>query len=115
MHTHGTCSTKTYRPCQRPKSQKTSPQRENCGRCGASDLEQLIKLNGNDTSTVLDDRQTGETILDEALKMMKGQQDPVAQGGGGEKMSVNNWIDLLSGKLNLAFSSPSFSYFGTLR
>ncbi|KAL0567925.1 hypothetical protein V5O48_014067 [Marasmius crinis-equi] len=47
---------------------------------------------------VLDDRQTGETILDEALKMMKGQQDPVAQGGGGEKLSVNNWIDLLSGE-----------------
>ncbi|KAJ8072683.1 hypothetical protein PM082_016242 [Marasmius tenuissimus] len=47
---------------------------------------------------VLDDRQTGETILDEALKMMKGQQDPVAQGGGGEKMSVNSWIDLLSGE-----------------
>ncbi|KAG7089738.1 hypothetical protein E1B28_011392 [Marasmius oreades] len=47
---------------------------------------------------VLDDRQTGETILDEALRMMKGQQDPVAQGGGGEKLSVNNWIDLLSGE-----------------
>lgn len=47
---------------------------------------------------VLEDRQTGETILDEALKMMKGQQDPVAQGGGGEKLSVNNWIDLLSGE-----------------
>ncbi|KAK7038823.1 hypothetical protein VNI00_010453 [Paramarasmius palmivorus] len=47
---------------------------------------------------VLDDRQTGETILDEALRMMKGQQDPVSQGGGGEKLSVNNWIDLLSGE-----------------
>jgi golgi phosphoprotein 3 len=46
----------------------------------------------------LDERQTGETILDEALRMMKGQQDPVSQGGGGEKLSVNNWIDLLSGE-----------------
>jgi Golgi phosphoprotein 3 len=40
--------------------------------------------------TVIDDRQTGETILDEALKMMKGQE-PV------ENISVNQWIDLLSG------------------
>jgi Golgi phosphoprotein 3 len=40
--------------------------------------------------TVVDDRQTGETILDEALKMMKGQE-PV------ENISVNQWIDLLSG------------------
>ncbi|EEB95970.1 hypothetical protein MPER_04977, partial [Moniliophthora perniciosa FA553] len=47
---------------------------------------------------VLDDRQTGETILDEALRMMKGQQDPVSQGGGGEKLNVNSWIDLLSGE-----------------
>lgn len=38
---------------------------------------------------VLDDRHTGETILDETLKMMKAQE--------GEKMTVNNWIDLLSG------------------
>ncbi|THU79753.1 Golgi phospho protein 3 [Dendrothele bispora CBS 962.96] len=52
---------------------------------------------------VIDDRQTGETILDEALKMMKSVQDPPSGGtgyvsGGGEKMSVNNWIDLLSGE-----------------
>ena len=40
---------------------------------------------------VLDDRQTGETILDETLKMMKGQE------AAGEKMAVNTWIDLLSG------------------
>lgn len=40
---------------------------------------------------VIDDRQTGETLLDEALKMMKAQQ-PV------EKMSINSWIDLLSGE-----------------
>lgn len=39
---------------------------------------------------VIDDKQTGETILDEALKMMKGQQAI-------EKLSINSWIDLLSG------------------
>ena len=33
---------------------------------------------------------TGETILDEALKLMKLQE---AEG----KIGVNNWIDLLSG------------------
>jgi hypothetical protein len=38
---------------------------------------------------VIDERQTGETILDEALKMMKAQ--------GEEKLGINNWIDLLSG------------------
>ncbi|KAG6859638.1 hypothetical protein C0991_000422, partial [Blastosporella zonata] len=37
---------------------------------------------------VIDDRQTGETILDEALKMMKTQE--------GSKMGINSWIDLLS-------------------
>ena len=40
---------------------------------------------------VIDDRQTGETILDEALKMMKMQQEI-------EKLSINSWVDLLSGK-----------------
>ncbi|KAK2464075.1 hypothetical protein APHAL10511_003905 [Amanita phalloides] len=39
---------------------------------------------------VLDDRQTGETILDEALRMMKSQEP--------DKISVNSWIDLLSGE-----------------
>jgi len=39
---------------------------------------------------VIDDRQTGETILDEALRMMKGQES--------ERMSINAWIDLLSGE-----------------
>ncbi|KAI0747247.1 GPP34-domain-containing protein [Daedaleopsis nitida] len=39
---------------------------------------------------VLDDRQTGETILDEALRMMKAQEQ--------ERMAVNSWIDLLSGE-----------------
>lgn len=38
---------------------------------------------------VLDDRQTGETILDETLKMMKTQET--------DKQSINSWIDLLSG------------------
>ncbi|KAI0044473.1 GPP34-domain-containing protein [Auriscalpium vulgare] len=40
---------------------------------------------------VIDDRQTGETILDETLRMMKAQE-PI------ERMSVNSWIDLLSGE-----------------
>jgi Golgi phosphoprotein 3 len=39
---------------------------------------------------VIDDRQTGETILDEALRMMKSQEES-------ERMSINSWIDLLSG------------------
>ncbi|KAJ1308611.1 hypothetical protein OPQ81_004309 [Rhizoctonia solani] len=37
---------------------------------------------------VIDDRQTGETILDEALKMIKSS----------EKMGVGTWIDLMSGE-----------------
>lgn len=36
---------------------------------------------------VIDDTLTGEVLLDEALKMMKGS----------EKMSVSSWIDLMSG------------------
>ncbi|KAH7925058.1 Golgi phosphoprotein 3 [Leucogyrophana mollusca] len=39
---------------------------------------------------VLDDRQTGETILDETLKMMKAQE--------ADRISINGWIDLLSGE-----------------
>ncbi|KAG2746571.1 GPP34-domain-containing protein, partial [Suillus brevipes Sb2] len=39
---------------------------------------------------VIDDKQTGETILDEALKMMKGQET--------DRMSINGWVDLLSGE-----------------
>lgn len=42
---------------------------------------------------VLSDKITGETILDEALKMMKAQEAP-----GGERMSVGSWIDLMSGE-----------------
>jgi golgi phosphoprotein 3 len=41
---------------------------------------------------VIDEKHTGETILDEALRMMKAQDGP-----GGERMSVASWIDLLSG------------------
>ncbi|KAF9074447.1 Golgi phosphoprotein 3-domain-containing protein [Rhodocollybia butyracea] len=72
---------------------------------------------------VLDDRMTGETLLDETLRMMKSVQDPPATAAGsstsssfasfstttpstpisnstpvGEKLSVNTWIDLLSGE-----------------
>lgn len=36
---------------------------------------------------VIDEGQTGEVLLDEALKMMKTS----------EKMSVSSWIDLMSG------------------
>lgn len=38
---------------------------------------------------VIDDTLTGEVLLDETLKMMKSS----------EKMSVNSWIDLLSGEI----------------
>jgi golgi phosphoprotein 3 len=38
---------------------------------------------------VTDDRQTGETILDETLRMIKAQES--------ERMSINSWVDLLSG------------------
>lgn len=44
---------------------------------------------------VIDDTQTGEVLLDEALKMMKAS----------EKMSVSAWIDLMSG-----ISTPALSY-----
>ncbi|KAF5383905.1 hypothetical protein D9757_007360 [Collybiopsis confluens] len=63
---------------------------------------------------VIDDKMTGETILDETLRMMKAQQDPPPMtpgasasnsssastftSGGGEKLSINTWIDLLSGE-----------------
>jgi hypothetical protein len=43
---------------------------------------------------VIDETLTGEVLLDEALKMMKSS----------EKMSVNSWIDLMSGAL---FGPPS--------
>ena len=46
---------------------------------------------------VIDERSTGETLLDEALKMMKAQE-------GIEKMAVNTWIDLLSGECLILIS-----------
>jgi Golgi phosphoprotein 3 len=39
---------------------------------------------------VIDDRQTGETLLDEALKMMKSS----------EKYGTGAWVDLMSGTSN---------------
>ena len=50
---------------------------------------------------VIDERATGETILDEALKMMKGQQEV-------EKIGVGSWVDLLSGTPYSLSSMPSF-------
>ncbi|KIM30878.1 hypothetical protein M408DRAFT_327821 [Serendipita vermifera MAFF 305830] len=48
---------------------------------------------------VISDRQTGETILDEALRMIKGHQDGSPDGvTPGEKLGVGNWVDLLSGE-----------------
>jgi Golgi phosphoprotein 3 (GPP34) len=44
---------------------------------------------------VVDDRLTGEVLIDEALKMMKSS----------EKMSVGQWIDLMSG-INTLPSPP---------
>ncbi|KZS97491.1 GPP34-domain-containing protein [Sistotremastrum niveocremeum HHB9708] len=41
---------------------------------------------------VIDERMTGETILDEALRMMRDR------GKEGEKLSVVQWIDLMSGE-----------------
>ncbi|KAF5318523.1 hypothetical protein D9619_011070 [Psilocybe cf. subviscida] len=63
---------------------------------------------GREIAPVIDDRQTGETILDEALRMMKAQQGGLSSGqhsqqapdatGAAEKLSVNSWIDLMSGE-----------------
>jgi Golgi phosphoprotein 3 len=50
---------------------------------------------------VVDDRQTGETSLDEALKMMKAQEEV-------ERMGVNAWIDLMSGQFHPLSSCPPF-------
>jgi len=43
---------------------------------------------------VIDDTLTGEVLLDEALKLMKGS----------EKMSVSSWIDLMSGMEDFCFT-----------
>ncbi|KAJ7261106.1 Golgi phosphoprotein 3-domain-containing protein [Mycena rebaudengoi] len=54
--------------------------------------------------TVLSTRQTGETLLDETLKMMKQTED------SGERMGVATWVDLLSGKCRVPiFIFPPFS------
>lgn len=48
---------------------------------------------------VIDQRPTGETLLDETLRLMASTSLP--QDGSGvepEKMSVNTWIDVLSGE-----------------
>ena len=55
------------------------------------------------TVEVVDDRQTGETILDEALRMMKGQEN--------DKLSINSWIDLLSGESSLLLDHPQLTFF----
>ena len=53
---------------------------------------------GDRVIEVIDDTLTGEVLLDETLKMMKAS----------EKMSVNSWIDLLSGSSdNATFSAIS--------
>jgi hypothetical protein len=44
---------------------------------------------------VIDERQTGETLLDEALKMMKSS----------EKYGTGAWVDLMSGKSGCDSSS----------
>ena len=48
---------------------------------------------------VIDDRQTGETLLDEALKMMKSS----------EKYGTGAWVDLMSGKSSHASAWVRFN------
>ena len=43
---------------------------------------------------VVSEKLTGEVLLDEALKMINSTQ---------ERMSVGQWIDLMSGKLGYSF------------
>lgn len=50
---------------------------------------------------VIDDTLTGEVLLDEALKMMKSS----------EKMSVNSWIDLMSGMLANSWASQWLQFY----
>jgi hypothetical protein len=45
-------------------------------------------------------RQTGETLLDETLKMMKQTEDT------GKKMGVSTWVNLLSGAFRVSFLIP---------
>jgi golgi phosphoprotein 3 len=49
------------------------------------------------TIEVMDERMTGETLLDEALKLIRDK------GKEGEKLSVNTWIDLMSGQSLFSF------------
>jgi len=53
---------------------------------------------------VIDERQTGETLLDEALKMMKSS----------EKYGTGAWVDLMSGKSSCnscrLFTPPFYSH-----
>ena len=48
---------------------------------------------------VIDDRQTGETLLDEALKMMKSS----------EKYGTGAWVDLMSGESSQASAWTTFN------
>ena len=48
---------------------------------------------------VIDDRQTGETLLDEALKMMKSS----------EKYGTGAWVDLMSGMFKSVITKSSLS------
>jgi Golgi phosphoprotein 3 len=48
---------------------------------------------------VINDRQTGKMILDEVLKMMKAQES--------DRMGINSWIDLLSGRYPYSMILPS--------
>lgn len=52
------------------------------------------------TVEVIDQRPTGETLLDEALRLMAATSLPqdAAAGTEPEKMTVNSWIDVLSGE-----------------
>lgn len=50
-------------------------------------LIQFVNDDDDSYIEVVDDRLTGEVLLDEALKMMKVS----------ERMSVGTWIDLMSG------------------
>ncbi|KAI5122035.1 hypothetical protein M0805_008025 [Coniferiporia weirii] len=47
---------------------------------------------------VINDRPTGETLLDEALRMMASTSSDTSGSTHPEHMSVNTWIDLLSGE-----------------
>lgn len=56
--------------------------------CAASPIPLLLCPPLRRYIEVIDDRLTGEVLLDEALKMMKVS----------ERMSVGTWIDLMSGE-----------------